>query len=175
MLLLETQPDKTADKERLQKFHTNDEILVERLIGRALREICLNLSEVLIAQTWLVTRHRHGILRHHFGCKPVVATQMLDVFSGYQNPCQKDKILNKILNNAAEKLVHAKAIGIACSRLRDSRARGIEKARTKTGGNFLFLFFAPRPHFCAPYTFASSPLSESLEQATIGMDHKNCE
>ena len=63
---------------------------------------------------------------------------------------------------------------LACSRLRDSRARGIEKARIikkKTGGNwgegeaFLFLFFPPRPHFRAPYTFASSPLSESLEQA----------
>ena len=52
---------------------------------------------------------------------------------------------------------------VACSRLRDSRARGIEKTRTKTGGNF---FSPPRPHFRAPFTFASSPLSESLEQAS---------
>ena len=28
-----------------------------------------------------------------------------------------------------------------------------------------FPFSPPRPHFCAPYTFASSPLFENLEQA----------
>ena len=72
---------------------------------------------------------------------------------------------------------------IAYSRLRDSRARGILKARTrkkKTGGNrgegeaaemitgslsLPFPFFPLRLQFRAPYTFASSPLSESLEQA----------
>ena len=74
-------------------------------------------------------------------------------------------------------------VQIACSRLRDSKARGTEKARTrkkKTGGNWgegeaaemitgslslPFPFSPPRPHFCAPYTFASSPLFENLEQA----------
>ena len=54
-------------EEQLQKFHINDdvslgtEILVELLIGRALREISFNQSEALTAQTWLVTRHRHWI------------------------------------------------------------------------------------------------------------------
>ena len=33
--------------------------------------------------------------------------------------------------------------------------------------SFLFLFFAP-PTFRVPFTFASSPLSEILEQATCG-------
>ena len=53
---------------------------------------------------------------------------------------------------------------LACSRLRDSRARGIEKARTrrKTGGNwgegggFLFTFSRPAPIFAHPTL--SSPL-----------------
>ena len=60
-------------------------------------------------------------------------------------------------------------LNIACSMLRDSRARGIEKARTrkKKNGRKLFLFYPPRPHFRAPYTFASSQLSESLEQAKL--------
>ena len=53
--------------------------------------------------------------------------------------------------------------------LRDSRARGIEKARTrkkkKTGENFSF-FTSPAP-IIAPYTFASSHLSKSLEQAKL--------
>ena len=58
------------------------------------------------------------------------------------------------------------SVGIACSRLRDSRAGRIEKARIrKKNGRKLFLFFPPRPHFRTPYTLASSPLSESLEQA----------
>ena len=68
---------------------------------------------------------------------------------------------------------------LACPRLRDSRARGIEKARTrrKTGGNwgegggFLFTFSRPAPIFAhptlsrLPHSFAPSPLTESLEQA----------
>ena len=80
---------------------------------------------------------------------------------------------------------------IAYSRLRDSRARGIDKARTRkkkkreeTGErgrrrkwlqvlyrslSLPFPFFPPRFHFRAPYTFASSPLSESLEQAKAQM------
>ena len=75
---------------------------------------------------------------------------------------------------------------VACSRLRDCRARGIEKARTrkKTGGNWgegeaasLSLPFPfhspPRPHFRASYTFASSPLSESLEQAITDVDRED--
>ena len=58
------------------------------------------------------------------------------------------------------------SVDIACSRLRDSRAGRIEKARIrKKNGRKLFLFFSPRPHFRTPYTLASSPLSESLEQA----------
>ena len=37
-----------------------------------------------------------------------------------------------------------------------------------TGSLFLsFSFFPPRPPFSIPFTFASSPLSESLEQATV--------
>ena len=43
-------------------------------------------------------------------------------------------------------------LNIACSMLRDSRARGIEKARTrkkKTGGNFSF-FTRPAPIFARP-------------------------
>ena len=56
------------------------------------------------------------------------------------------------------------------SRLRDSEVRGIKKARTrkkkekkkKTGRK---LFSRPLT-FRLPFTFASSPLSESLEQAT---------
>ena len=49
-------------------------------------------------------------------------------------------------------------IDVACSRVRDSRARWIESAKTKikwkeTGR--------------VPFTFASSQLSESLEQASI--------
>ena len=63
---------------------------------------------------------------------------------------------------------------VACSTLRDSRARWIEKAehKNKTGGNWgekgQFFFFFPAPtNFRVPFTFASSPLSESLEQAII--------
>ena len=65
---------------------------------------------------------------------------------------------------------------LASSRLRESRARWIEKARTenKTGGNWgeegllcpfsnLFPFPAPST-FRVPFTFGISPLSESLEQ-----------
>jgi len=72
---------------------------------------------------------------------------------------------------------------VACSRLRDSRASRIEKARTRKkreetgerGRRRLspFLFFLPRPHFCAPYTFTSSPLSESLEQAIPDVDRED--
>ena len=62
---------------------------------------------------------------------------------------------------------------LACSRLRDSRASGIEKARTrqkKTGGNFSLSPALPQI-FARPtlsrlsYSFAPFPLSESLEQA----------
>ena len=82
-----------TSEERLQKFHTNDnvslgtEILVELLIGGALRQICFNQLEALTAQTWLVTRHRHGISdfcsRSVVGCEAVVASQMSAFFSGY--------------------------------------------------------------------------------------------
>ena len=36
----------------------------------------------------------------------------------------------------------------------------------ESGGGFLFLFPAP-PFFHVPFSFASSPLSESLEQAIV--------
>ena len=58
---------------------------------------------------------------------------------------------------------------IACSRLRDSRVREIEKARTpkkkkkkKKKNRRNFLFSPPRPAFRAPFTFASSPLFRAL-------------
>ena len=47
----------------------------------------------------------------------------------------------------------AKFAGLACSRLRDSRVRWIEKAQTA------------KIKLRVPFSFASSPLSESLEQA----------
>ena len=49
------------------------------------------------------------------------------------------------------------AESLACSRLRDSRARWIEKIKREET--------AP-PTFRVPFTVASSPLPESLEQAT---------
>ena len=52
---------------------------------------------------------------------------------------------------------------LACCRLRDSRVRWKRKHENKAGGNF-FLFSAP-PTFRVPFSFASFPLSESLEQA----------
>ena len=69
---------------------------------------------------------------------------------------------------------------LACSRLWDSRVRWIEKAcwtQNKNGRKlgrggarlsftFYFLFFPASPTFRVPFTFASSPLSESLEQAS---------
>ena len=60
---------------------------------------------------------------------------------------------------------------IACSRLIDSRVRWIEKAQNenKTEGNWGEP--AP-PTFRVPFSFASSPLSESLEQANLLSDRK---
>ena len=49
------------------------------------------------------------------------------------------------------------AESLACSRLRDSRARWIEKIKREE---------AAPPTFRVPFTVASSPLSENLEQAT---------
>ena len=71
---------------------------------------------------------------------------------------------------------------LACSRLRDSWARGIEKARTRKkngrklgrGGRLPFHFFQPRPHFRAPYTLASSPLFRafsSISEPGTGYSH----
>ena len=63
---------------------------------------------------------------------------------------------------------------IACSRVRDNRARGIEKARTKKreetegrrGG--LRLSLSRLPHFFSPFPYSRAlrSLSESLEQAS---------
>ena len=50
------------------------------------------------------------------------------------------------------------AESLACSRLRDSRARWIEKIKREET--------AP-PIFRVPFTFASSPLSENLEQGWV--------
>ena len=55
---------------------------------------------------------------------------------------------------------------IACSRFRDSRARGIEKARTTTKKKKKQEETGERG-IRVPFTFASSPLSESLEQANF--------
>ena len=71
---------------------------------------------------------------------------------------------------------------LACSRLRDSRARRIEKARRRKingrklgrGERLPFHFFPPRPHFRAPYTFASSPLFRAFStiwQPGTGYSH----
>ena len=63
------------------------------------------------------------------------------------------------------------ANSLACSRLLDSRGRWIENARTrKQNGRKLgragasFSLFPTPPTFRVPFTFASSPLSESLEE-----------
>ena len=80
--------------------------------------------------------------------------------------------------------------GLACSRLRGSRVQEIEKAReheNKMGGKlgeeghvvslplspFLFSATTPfsqitRSQFRLPFTYASSPLTKSLEQARGG-------
>jgi len=58
---------------------------------------------------------------------------------------------------------------LACSMIRDSRVREIEKARTrKQNGRKLGRERAKITcsYFRLPFTRASSPLSESLEQAT---------
>ena len=63
------------------------------------------------------------------------------------------------------------ANSLACSRLLNSRGRWIEKARTRKqngrklgrGGASFSLLPIP-PTFRVPFTFASSPLSESLEE-----------
>ena len=63
---------------------------------------------------------------------------------------------------------------LACSRLRDSRVRthtkkkreetGKSKGSGTTNASFSQGHFT-HSYFCAPFTYASSPLSESLEQA----------
>ena len=59
----------------------------------------------------------------------------------------------------------------ACSRLRDSRARGIEIARTRKKWRKLGRGGAVRA-FHYPHTLAPFPLSESLEQAIRNTTHQ---
>ena len=58
---------------------------------------------------------------------------------------------------------------LACSRLQDSRVRrDLESANMKSKREISSLFpFSRRPPFRVPFTFASSSLSESLQQATM--------
>ena len=84
--------------------------------------------------------------------------------------------INRKLVSGESAKIYSALSRVACSRLRDSWARGIKKARTrrkKTGGTrgegeapHSFSFFSrPAPIFARPTLPASSPLSESLEQA----------
>ena len=85
-----------------------------------------------------------------------------NTLANHRQPCKQCRPIEKIKTHK----------NLACSRLRDSRVRWIEKANTKikqveTGES------AP-PTFRVPFSFASSPQSESLEQANkIPASNKN--
>ena len=61
-------------------------------------------------------------------------------------------------------------IDIACSRLRENKTGGNCGEQGLWSSLSLHFSFFPPPTFRVPFTLASSPLSESLEQANIGRE-----
>ena len=97
-------------------------------------------SQSLSEGTFFQAKRSHCLSSSGFGSLYVVSSKIIQMVSrGFTSP------------------EFAGRLSLACSRLRDSRTSGIEKARTrKKKREETFSFFPPRPHFHVFPTQASN-------------------